>query len=138
MTANKVLPPESAGFPSATARSAEWRCYILRCSDGTLYTGVTNDLERRIAAHNAGTAAKYTRSRGPVALAFVEVCDGKSAALKREMAIKSMPRTEKLALVETFRKNNRRNVRNRSPHQPVKAKRLTVSRRSTDTGRAGT
>ncbi len=76
-----------------------WVCYILQCSDGTLYTGITNDLEKRLAAHNAGTAAKYTRARGPVAPVFVEACTDKSAALKREMEIKGLTRAGKLALV---------------------------------------
>ena len=78
-----------------------WLCYILRCADDTLYTGITNDLEKRLAAHNAGTAARYTRGRGPVELVFVECCAGKSAALKREMKIKSLSRTNKLALIES-------------------------------------
>ena len=76
-----------------------WVCYILQCSDGTLYTGITNDLEKRLAAHNAGTAAKYTRVRGPVKLVFVESCADKSTALKREMEIKGLTRAKKLELI---------------------------------------
>ena len=76
-----------------------WLCYILRCADNTLYCGITNDLEKRLAAHNAGTAAKYTRARGPVELVLVELYPDKSAALKREMVIKSLTRAEKLALI---------------------------------------
>lgn len=76
-----------------------WLCYILCCADDTLYTGITNDLEKRLAAHNAGTAARYTRGRGPVEPVFVESCADKSAALKREMEIKSLVRAEKLALI---------------------------------------
>ena len=72
--------------------------YILRCADGTLYTGITNDLPRRLAAHNAGRGAKYTRGRGPVELLYREPCPDKSAALKREAAIKALPRAAKLAL----------------------------------------
>jgi len=75
-----------------------WFCYLLRCADDTLYCGITNDLEKRLAAHNAGTASKYTRGRTPVELVFVEQCDDKSAALKREMQIKKMHRSAKLAL----------------------------------------
>ncbi len=75
--------------------------YLLRCADDTLYCGITNDLDKRLAAHNAGTAAKYTRARGPVELAYVESCVDKSAALKREMAIKALPRAAKLALIVT-------------------------------------
>ena len=78
-----------------------WFCYILRCADDTLYCGITNDLEKRLAAHNAGTAAKYTRARGPVVLVFVEAHTDKSAALKREMEIKALTRAEKLMLIET-------------------------------------
>lgn len=77
---------------------SNWVCYLLRCADDTLYCGITNDLDKRIAAHNAGTAAKYTRTRGPVELAYVESCADKSAALKREMAIKQMTRSEKVKL----------------------------------------
>ena len=78
-----------------------WVCYILRCADSTLYCGITNDLDKRLAAHNAGEGAKYTRGRAPVKLAYSESCADKSAALKREMAIKGLPRLKKLALIET-------------------------------------
>ena len=69
-----------------------------------MYCGITIDLEKRLAAHNQGTAAKYTRARGPVELVFMESCADKSAALKREMKIKSLSRTRKLALIESARK----------------------------------
>lgn len=75
-----------------------WVCYLLRCADDTLYCGITNDLDRRLAAHNAGEGAKYTRSRTPVRLAYAEACADKSAALKREREIKGLTRTAKLAL----------------------------------------
>ncbi len=76
--------------------------YILRCSDDTLYTGITNDLEKRVHSHNhAPTGAKYTRSRRPVEMVYSEECEDKSAALKREMAIKKLTRVQKQALVET-------------------------------------
>ncbi|HXU92109.1 MAG TPA: GIY-YIG nuclease family protein [Gallionella sp.] len=78
-----------------------WVCYLLRCADDTLYCGITNDLDKRIAAHNAGTAAKYTRARGPVELVYAEDCADRSAASKREMAIKQLTRAEKLALIES-------------------------------------
>ena len=74
--------------------------YILRCGDGTLYTGCTNDLSRRLAAHNAGKGAKYTRSRRPVELVYREEVPDKSAALRREAAIKGLSRGEKLALIQ--------------------------------------
>ncbi len=75
-----------------------WICYLLECADGTLYCGITNDLDRRLAVHNAGDGAKYTRSRLPVRLAYAETCVDRSAALKRELEIKALPRAAKLAL----------------------------------------
>jgi Predicted endonuclease containing a URI domain len=78
-----------------------WLCYILRCADDTLYCGITNDLEKRLTAHNEGTAAKYTRARGPVELVFVEDCADRSSASKREMEIKALVRAEKLALIQS-------------------------------------
>jgi len=78
-----------------------WSCYILRCADDTLYTGITNDLEKRVAAHNEGTAAKYTRARGPVELVFIEDCADRSEASKRELAIKNLTRAEKLLLIQS-------------------------------------
>ncbi len=72
--------------------------YILRCADGTLYTGWTTDLNRRLAAHNAGSGAKYTRSRRPVALLYSEECASRGAALRRESAVKRLTRAQKLAL----------------------------------------
>lgn len=77
----------------------EWTVYILRCGDGTLYTGCTNDLPRRLEAHQKGKGAKYTRSRPPVELAYREAAADKSAALRREIAIKRLSRREKLALI---------------------------------------
>ena len=73
--------------------------YILRCGDGTLYTGCTNDLDRRLRAHQAGRGAKYTRSRLPVELVYREAVPDRSAALRREAAIKRMDRRAKLALI---------------------------------------
>ncbi len=75
-----------------------WVCYLLGCADGTLYCGITNDLGKRMAAHNAGEGAKYTRGRSPVQLVYVEPCADKSAALKREMQIKRLPRSKKQAI----------------------------------------
>ena len=72
--------------------------YMVRCADGTLYTGWTNDLKRRVAAHNAGTGAKYTRSRRPVELYYWEECSTKEEAMRREAALKRLPRSKKLAL----------------------------------------
>jgi putative endonuclease len=79
-----------------------WICYLLRCVDGTLYCGITNDLDKRLAAHNAGEGAKYTRGRTPVTVVYFETCADKSTALKREMEIKALPRSEKLELTDSF------------------------------------
>ena len=86
-----------------TKATAYW-VYILRCADASLYTGIATDVERRAAEHNSGTGAKYTRSRRPVTVVYREVCADKSAALKREAAIKRLTRTEKLALIQTYTK----------------------------------
>ena len=74
--------------------------YILRCGDDTLYTGSTDNVERRLAVHQSGKGAKYTRSRHPLALVYREELADKSAALKREAAIKRLTRTQKLQLIE--------------------------------------
>lgn len=72
--------------------------YVLKCSDGSLYTGWTNDIKKRLQAHNEGKGAKYTRSRTPVELVYLEKFDTKEAAMRREAAIKKMSRAEKLKL----------------------------------------
>jgi predicted GIY-YIG superfamily endonuclease len=82
---------------------SHWSVYIVRCNDGTLYTGIAKDVPRRCKQHNAGTASKYTRSRLPVKLVYQEVHPGQSSALKREIAIKAMTRREKLALIRLGR-----------------------------------
>ena len=74
--------------------------YILRCADGTLYTGWTNDLTGRLSAHNSGTGAKYTRTRLPAALVYSETFDTKREAMKRECRIKSLSRAQKLDLIK--------------------------------------
>ena len=79
--------------------TSRWLVYLLRCSDGSLYTGITNDLPKRLKAHATGKASRYTRSRLPVALAYREPQKSKSAALKRELAIKRLRRAEKEKLV---------------------------------------
>lgn len=76
---------------------------MLRCRDGSLYTGITNDLPKRLARHNAGTASAYTRLRRPVRLVFQESQPDRSAALRREAAVRRLSRVEKLALVRTGR-----------------------------------
>ena len=77
-----------------------WKLYILRCRDGSLYTGITTDVEKRFAAHNAGKGAKYTRGRGPLELVYREDCGDHSAALKRELEIKALSRDEKMKLIQ--------------------------------------
>ena len=76
-----------------------WWVYLLRCADDTLYTGSTTDVERRLAQHNAGKGAKYTRARRPAELVYREPCGSRSEALRREAAIKGLSRAEKLALI---------------------------------------
>ena len=77
----------------------DWYVYILRCGDGTLYTGMARDPARRLEVHQAGRGAKYTRGRGPLELAYIEPQDGRSAALRREREIKGLSRREKEELV---------------------------------------
>lgn len=77
----------------------EWYVYILRCADDSLYTGIARDLGARIALHNAGRGAKYTRGRGPVRVVYSERVASRSAALQREHAIKRLPAAAKRALV---------------------------------------
>lgn len=76
-----------------------WTVYLLRCADETLYCGCTNDLPKRLKAHNSGQGAKYTRARRPVALVWQEEQPDRSAALRREAQIKKLTRAEKLALI---------------------------------------
>lgn len=78
-----------------------WIVYILECADGTLYTGITNDLERRMRSHTSGKGAKYTKRRGPFTVRYTESVDGKGAALQREAAIKALNRSAKVALLTT-------------------------------------
>lgn len=81
-------------------RGGGWTVYLLRCRDGSLYAGATNDLARRLAAHRAGRGGAYTRSRLPVRLVWVEAQASRGAALRREAAVKRLPRASKRALAE--------------------------------------
>lgn len=74
--------------------------YILRCGDGSLYTGITTDVEKRLAAHQSGKGAKYTRGRGPLTVVYRELCGDKPTALRRELEVKALTREQKLALIE--------------------------------------
>ncbi|HEX4145655.1 MAG TPA: GIY-YIG nuclease family protein [Pirellulales bacterium] len=80
-------------------KDSSWFVYLLRCVDGSLYTGITNDLERRCTQHGRGTASRYTRSRLPVTLVYQERQASRSVALRRELAIKRLTRVEKESLV---------------------------------------
>ncbi len=80
-------------------RGRAWLLYILKCNDGTFYTGVTNDLQRRFSMHSKGKAARYTRTRRPVALIYQEKCSDRAQALVRECAVKSFSRKKKEELV---------------------------------------
>ena len=77
-----------------------WHLYILRCKDGSLYTGITTDVEKRLEMHRSGKGAKYTRGRAPLELVYREECGDHSAALKRELEIKKLPREEKEKLIK--------------------------------------
>lgn len=76
-----------------------WRVYVLRCGDGTLYTGIALDVAARLAQHQAGTGARYTRGRGPLEVVHQEAFDSRSAASRREAAIKRLSRRDKLRLI---------------------------------------
>lgn len=80
---------------------SNWYLYILRCGDGTLYTGITTDVEKRLEAHRSGKGAKYTRGRAPLELVYREDCGSHSDALKREAAVKKLPRRQKEDLIKS-------------------------------------
>ena len=90
--------------PKARLSGEKWFVYIVRCGDGSLYTGITKDVKRRCQQHNAGTASRYTRSRRPVKLAYHEARPDQSSALKREAAIKAMSRQGKLTIMQKRKK----------------------------------
>ena len=81
-----------------------WVVYIVECADSSLYTGMTNDLDQRMAAHRAGKGAKYTKHRGPLILRYTEAVDSRGEALRREAAIKSLDRAAKLTLIASANK----------------------------------
>lgn len=93
--------PENSGL-KLQGTDGPWFLYIVECRDGSLYTGVTNDLERRLQQHNEGTAARYTRSRRPVRMRYNETCESRSNALVRECSIRLMSPKEKWALVAEY------------------------------------
>jgi putative endonuclease len=96
--------------------SQPWCVYMLRCRDESLYTGMTNDVPRRLAAHAAGKGGAYTRSRRPVRLVYREPAEDRGAALRREAALKRLTAREKWALVRSFRRASRgRRASSRAP-----------------------
>lgn len=78
-----------------------WYLYILLCKDGTLYTGITNDVQKRLEAHAEGRGAKYTRGRAPLKLVYQETCENRSQALRREAEVKKLKKSEKLLLISS-------------------------------------
>ena len=83
----------------STVAPSSWHVYILKCGDGTYYTGATNNLAARVSKHQAGTGAKYTRGRAPVILVYSELHSDKSAALKREYQLKQLNHAEKRSII---------------------------------------
>ena len=79
----------------------DWKVYIVKCSDKTFYTGITNNIKLRLETHNLGKGAKYTKSRLPVILVYLEPVDDKSSALRREIEIKKLNRSQKIDLINT-------------------------------------
>ena len=79
----------------------DWKVYIVKCSDKTFYTGITNNIKLRLETHNLGKGAKYTKSRLPVTLMYLERVDGKSNALRREIEIKKLNRSQKINLINS-------------------------------------
>ena len=92
----------------AKQKSKVWVVYILRCSDDSLYTGMTNNIDKRLAAHSQGTAAKYTRSRRPVKLSVTSAAMDKSDAMRLEIKIKKLPRAKKIAALEKHTGKNKK------------------------------
>ncbi|MDD5225741.1 MAG: GIY-YIG nuclease family protein [Candidatus Omnitrophica bacterium] len=91
---SKKKPPPKAG-----KTVDDWSLYILKCRDGSFYTGITNNLERRLKMHQAGKASRYTRTRGPVEMLYSEPCGDRSSALIRECEVKEWPRSKKAGLI---------------------------------------
>ena len=126
---HKKPPPKIGGVPPLAMRKnqggpalggknpGKWSLYILKCSDGSFYTGITNDLERRFKMHQAGKASRYTRSHGPVEMLYSEKCGDRSSALIRECEVKEWPKKKKAALVAGEQK--KRNMKRRFPKDPI-------------------
>lgn len=93
--------PDNLGV-KPQSNDGPWLLYIVECRDGSLYTGITNDIDRRLSQHNDGTAARYTRSRRPVQLRYREECESRSAALVRECAVRLLTPKQKWELVARY------------------------------------
>src|SRR3989338_7254771 len=87
--------------PRGKRRSGRWHLYILKCSDRSLYTGITKDIERRFKMHLEGKAARYTRTRRPLEMVYQETYKTRTEALTRECAVKALPKAKKLTLIES-------------------------------------
>jgi len=96
----KVMQEREQARGVAAEPSEPWFLYILECGDGSFYTGVTKDIERRLAQHSAGKASRYTRTHLPVKLVYSERCESRTAALVRECAVKALSREKKEKLVK--------------------------------------
>ena len=94
-----ILKQKKAKRGKQTKAEKSWLLYMLRCSDGTFYTGITNDLTRRLKMHSSGRASHYTRTRRPIELLYQEPCGTRTSAMVRECAVKALPRKSKEALV---------------------------------------
>lgn len=100
--------PSRSQSQAPKPKNPKWTVYIMRCADGTLYTGITTDLKRRLAQHNAGTASKYTRARRPVVVAYRQTAKAHGDALRRELAIKKLSRAAKEALIGKYEQRRKR------------------------------
>lgn len=105
MTEGEGLGPSLFTEREEAMMASVWYLYMLRCGDGTLYTGITTDVEKRLEAHRSGKGAKYTRGRGPLELVYKEMCGDHSAALKREWEMKQLSREKKEGYISKVEEN---------------------------------
>lgn len=112
MNGGETEPTPQQQDPDGT--SAPWTVYIVRCSDSTLYTGITNNLKKRLAEHNSGSGARYTRSRRPVCLVYREGLPNRAAASRREHQLKKLSRAEKIQIITPETAKN-----DRAPGSPL-------------------
>jgi putative endonuclease len=117
--------PLAQKIPAERKNSKKWSLYILKCRDGSFYTGITNNLERRFKMHQAGKASRYTRSHGPVEMLYSEACGDRSSALIRECEVKEWPRAKKAAMISGECRESRRKKRGSKTGSTVNAQRAT-------------